>query len=220
MNRFSNKTILIADDLTSNRKILEFLLEKRGYRTIGVNSGYDCLKEARNGKPNLLLLDIMMPDISGIDVCKRLRADSATAMIPIIFVTAATDDLTLSKAFDAGGNDYIKKPINGIELIKRVQAVFEQEKFIETNREEEKLRSVLSMSGTICHELNQPLQFISGNCQLLLMDLEKGSPAYNRVIKMKEQIDRLSDMTKKLTHISRVETRSYVGDTKILSIGK
>ncbi len=220
MTQFSNKTILIADDLTTNRKMLQFLLEKRGYRTIGVNSGYACLQEARNRKPDLLLLDIMMPDISGIDVCKRLRADSATGMLPIIFVTAATDDLTLSKAFDAGGNDYIRKPINGIELTKRVQAIFEQEKFIETNREEEKLRGVLAMSGTICHELNQPLQFISGNCQLLLMDLEKGSPAYNRVTKMKEQIDRLGDMTKKLTQISRVETRSYVGDTKILSIGK
>ncbi len=218
MTRFSDKTILIADDLTSNRKMLEFLLEKIGYRTIGVNSGHDCLREARNRKPNLLLLDIMMPDISGIEVCKRLRADAATTMLPIIFVTAATDDQTLSKAFDAGGNDYIRKPINTIELTKRVQAVFEHEKLIETNRAEETLRGALSMSGTICHELNQPLQYISGACQILLMDLDKGSPAYNRVVKMKEQIDRLGEMTKKLMQINKVETRSYVGDTKILSL--
>ena len=220
MTQFYNKTILIADDVATNRKMLEFLLEKIGYQTIGVSSGYDCLQEARTRKPDLLLLDIMMPDISGIDVCKRLRADSATRMIPVIFVTAATDNLTLSNAFDAGGNDYIRKPINGIELTKRVQAVFEHEKLIETNREEEKLRGILSMSGTICHELNQPLQYISGACQLLLMDLEKGSPAYNRVIKMKEQVDRIGEMTKKLMQINKTETRSYVGDTRILSIGK
>ncbi len=218
MTRFSDKTILIADDLTNNRKMLEFLLEKIGYRTIGVNSGHECLREARNGKPNLLLLDIMMPDISGIEVCKRLRADAATATLPIIFVTAATDDQTLSKAFDAGGNDYIRKPINGIELTKRVQAVFEHEKLIETNRAEQTLRGALSMSGTICHELNQPLQYISGACQILLMDLDKGSPAYNRVVKMKEQIDRLGEMTKKLMQINKVEARSYVGETKILSL--
>lgn len=220
MTRSYNKTILIADDLATNRKMLEFLLQKTGYRTIGVNSGYDCLKEARSKKPDLLLLDIMMPDISGIDVCKRLRADAATEMMPVIFVTAATDDLTLSNAFDAGGNDYIRKPVNGIELTKRVQAVFDQEKIIETNREDEKLRGILSMSGTICHELNQPLQYISGACQILLMDLERGSPAYNRVIKMKEQVDRIGEMTKKLMQINKVEARSYVGDTKILVIGK
>ncbi len=220
MTHFRSKTILIADDLATNRKMLEFLLGKIGYRTVGVSSGYDCLKEARNRRPDLLLLDIMMPDISGIDVCKRLRADSATELMPVIFVTAATDDQTLSNAFDAGGNDYIRKPINAMELTKRVQAVFEHEKLIETNREEEKLRGALSMSGTICHELNQPLQYISGNCQLLLMDLAKGSPAYNRVIKMKEQVDRMGEMTRKLMQISKAETRDYVGDTRILSIGK
>jgi DNA-binding response OmpR family regulator len=160
----------------------------------------------------------MMPDVSGIDVCRKLRSDSRMGPVPIIFVTAVTDDHTLSKAFDAGGNDYIRKPVNKIELIKRVQAVFDHEALMKKNQEEEKLKSVLSMSGTICHELNQPLQYLLGVSQLLLMDLEKSTPAFQKVTKMKAQIDRMGEITKKLMYLNRVEACSYLGDTRIFSI--
>ena len=140
----------------------------------------------------------------------------------LIFVTSATDDNTLSRAFDAGGNDYIRKPVNRIELVKCVEAAFVQETLANKNKEEETLRSVLSMSETICYEINQPLQYISGISQLLLMDLEKGSKAYEKVTKMKTQIDRMGEITKKLMQINRVDAVSYLGDTDLIhrQIGK
>lgn len=218
MTGFANKTILVVDDSSTNRKLLELLLQKTGYRTVSATCGYECLQMVRNSKPDLILLDIQMEDISGIEVCKRLRADSLARMTPVIFVTAATDYQTLSKAFDAGANDYIRKPVNAIDLTKRVQAVFEHEKLVEIDREDQKLRGVIAMSGTVCHELNQPLQYIAGSCQILLMDLEKGSPSYNRVVKMKEQIDRLGELTKKLMEMNRMETRDYVGGSQIIAL--
>ncbi|MEZ4550889.1 MAG: response regulator [Desulfobacterales bacterium] len=202
----------------TNRKMLQSMLEKNGYRTIAVDSGYSCIQTARDQEPDLIVLDIFLPDISGISVCRKLRNDLGLNAMPIIFVTAATDDDTLSRAYEAGGSDYIRKPVNKIELIKRVQAVFDGQTLGERKKEEEKLRSVLSMSGTICHELSQPLQYISGMAQLLLNDLEKGSAAHQKVDKMKTQIDRIAEITKKLLHLNRVDACTYIGDTKILSL--
>ncbi len=220
MRNQSQKTILITDDQKTNRRMLQLMLKKNGYLTIEAASGFDCIRAVKEQNPDLILLDIMMPDISGIDVCRRLRNDVRVAMIPILFVTAATDDRTLSHAFDAGGNDYVRKPINKVELLKRIQAVFDLEKLIQKDKDEEKLQSVLSMSGTICHELNQPLQYISGASQLLLMDLDRNTPAYEKVSKMKTQIDRMGEITKKLMRITRVDAVNYLGGTKILSINR
>ena len=213
-----SKTILVVDDMRTNRSMIEFMLQKNGYRTLSAASGIECIQMATSKQPDLILLDIMMPDLDGIAVCRRLRNDPRTGSLPIIYVTSDTDDNTLSRAFDAGGNDYIRKPINKIELIKRVQAAFLNETLAQKNKEEEKLRSVLSMSGTICHEINQPLQYISGISQLLLMDLKPGTPAYEKIVKMKAQIDRMGEITKRLMKVSRVDAVSYVGDTKILSL--
>lgn len=217
-NPSSSKKILIVDDSSTNLKILYHILLKNGFQVISAENGYDCIQMTVNQKPDLVLLDIMMPEIDGIEVCRRLRKDSRIDHIPIIFVTAATDDNTLSKAFDAGGSDYIRKPINRVELLKRIQAAFAHEALMEKNREEEKLRGVLSLSGTICHEINQPLQYISGVSQLLMMDLDKNSSAYEMVAKMKTQVDRLGEITNKLMKLNKVDEIGYVGDTKILSL--
>ncbi len=217
-NYLTKKKILIVDDTTTNLKLLYHILQNNNFQVISAENGYDCIKATVNQKPDLVLLDIMMPDIDGIEVCRRLRSDSRVGHLPIIFVTAATDDMTLSRAFDAGGSDYIRKPVNRVELLKRIQAAFDHEALIQKNQEEEKLRSVLSLSGTICHEINQPLQYISGVSQLLMLDLEKGSPSYEMVVKMKSQVDRLGEITRKLMKINKVDEISYIGDTRILSL--
>lgn len=218
VKHLSQKKILIVDDSETNLKILYHLLIQKGFQVISAQNGHDCIRMTLDQKPDLLLLDIMMPEIDGIEVCRRLRSDSRVAYLPIIFVTAATDDHTLSKAFDAGGSDYIRKPVNRVELLKRIQAAFVHEELQEKNREEETLRSLLSLSGTICHEINQPLQYISGVSQLLLMDLDKKSPSYEKVVKMKTQVDRLGDITRKLMKINKVKEVDYVGDTRIFSL--
>ncbi len=214
----SQKKILIVDDSSTNLKLLHHILLNNRFQVISAENGYDCIQATVNHKPDLVLLDIMMPDIDGIEVCRRLRNDSRVSHLPIIFVTAATDDMTLSRAFDAGGSDYIRKPVNRVELLKRIQAAFVHEALMLKNQEEQKLRSVLSLSGTICHEINQPLQYISGVSQLLMLDLEKSSPSYEMVVKMKTQVDRLGEITRKLMKINKVDEVGYIGDTKILSL--
>lgn len=218
LKNFPPKKILIVDDSLPNLTLLYHLLQKNGFQAIKAQNGYECIQATVNQKPDLVLLDIIMPDIDGIEVCRRMRNDSRIAHLPIIFVTAATDDTTLSRAFDAGGSDYIRKPVNKIELLKRIQAAFVHEELMQKNRDEEKLRGVLSLSGTICHEINQPLQYISGVSQLLMMDLEKNTPTYEMVVKMKSQVDRLGEITQKLMQINKIDEVNYLGDTKMLSL--
>ena len=163
----SKQKLLIVDDVPVNIKILEKILEPE-YGTGFATNGQDALSIARSeDPPDLILLDIMMPEFNGYEVCRALKQDDGTKDIPVIFVTAETDDGTLKKALEAGGTDYVRKPVNRIELLARVKAALDQQSLTRRLLEEEKLRGVLEMAGAICHELNQPMQAISGYADLL-----------------------------------------------------
>jgi len=113
------KTILIVDDTVSNLDILIELLND--YDIIDATNGEDAIEIAQNEKIDLLLLDIMMPNMDGYEVCKRLKENHTTKNIPIIFITAKTDEASIEKAFDIGGTDYITKPFLPKELLARVK---------------------------------------------------------------------------------------------------
>jgi len=114
MTDMSEKTILIVDDDASNLAILYELLTM--YDRLTASSGEEALELARINKPDLILLDIMMPEMDGIEVARRLKENRQTAKIPIIFVTAKTDVSSFVNGFDAGGDDYITKPYDAIAL--------------------------------------------------------------------------------------------------------
>ena len=145
----SGKKILVTDDNPVNRLILKELLEAKGYNIIESDSGEDCIRKAKCDAPDLILLDIMMPEISGIEVCKILRQNPETKKIPVIFVTANTQNSTLNDAFEAGGTDYVRKPVNRIELQARIKSALLQQEFNKKIIEDEKLKSVLEMTGGI-----------------------------------------------------------------------
>ncbi len=114
-----NKTILIVDDTTSNLDILGDLLEH--YDVIDAISGEDALDILVDEKVDLILLDIMMPNMDGYEVCRRIKSNSDTKDIPIIFITAKTDEDSIEKAYDIGGTDYVTKPFRPKELLSRVK---------------------------------------------------------------------------------------------------
>lgn len=216
----TGKTILVADDELINIKFLQKILEKNGLRTITATCGQECIEKAKKFRPDLILLDVRMPVMDGLEVCRVMNKGPGAVNIPVIFVTGDTDDLTLKAAFEAGGTDYVRKPVNRIELMARVNSVFSHMEMVKKNTEDEKLKGTLEMAGTVCHELNQPLQYISGASQLLSMDLAKDDPLRERIAKIKEHVDKMALITKKLMGITSVEERDYVGETKILEIDK
>ncbi|NPA65852.1 MAG: response regulator [Epsilonproteobacteria bacterium] len=113
--------VLIVDDTKENLKIVEKILQMAGYTTECCRSGIDALRTVKKKDFDLILLDIMMPDMSGLEVCRFLKIDSKTSSIPVIFLTADTHKETITKAYKVGGSDYLKKPFYKEELLARVQ---------------------------------------------------------------------------------------------------
>jgi len=217
----SGSTILLVDDSPVSSMVVSLILKKNSdYRTVRIWDGTACIKKAKEVKPDLILLDIQMPGMNGIEVCKVLKKDEETCDIPVIFVTANTDDETLKEAFESGGTDYVRKPVNKIELLARAKSVLLHKKLEKKLLEEEKLSGVLEMAGAICHELNQPMQVVSGYSELLMMDMEKDNLAYTYIKMVKEQTNKMGSITRKLMSITKYETQDYIKGSKIIDINK
>jgi CheY-like chemotaxis protein/MinD-like ATPase involved in chromosome partitioning or flagellar assembly len=123
-----SKRILIVDDDLESLKLISLMLERRGYKVISVHSGQQALLTAETEKPDLAILDIMMPGLDGIEVCQRMRSDPRTASIPVIMFTARTLVGDRVAGFHAGADDYLTKPIHPSELVARVEALLQRSK--------------------------------------------------------------------------------------------
>ncbi len=116
--------ILVADDNAQNRELLEAYMEElEGVTTISAADGQEALAKVESEKPDLILLDIMMPRMSGYEVCKKLKSDPATKDIPIIIVTALHETGDIERGVDVGTNDFITKPVNRTDLLARVRSL-------------------------------------------------------------------------------------------------
>ena len=114
-------SILIVDDSLNNLLLLELILSRKGYKVEAASSGQLALDSVDLAQPDLILLDIMMPDMDGYEVCSRLKASDRTRGIPIIFLSAVVEASEKVKAFNAGGADYITKPFQTVEVVARVE---------------------------------------------------------------------------------------------------
>ena len=115
--------ILVVDDDVDVAKTIELNLTQGGYQAVIANNGHEALQSAQVERPDLVLLDIAMPEMDGIEVCRRLRASPATASIPILFLTVSKDIKTKIDGFNAGADDYLVKPFDLQELNLRVKAL-------------------------------------------------------------------------------------------------
>ena len=117
--------ILLVDDEPTNLILLEELLQLKGYTTMSAACGAEALSMARQGKPDLILLDVMMPEMDGFEVCERLRQDDDLKTIPIIFITALNDDSSRLKGLEMMADDYLTKPFNSRLLLAKVENILQ-----------------------------------------------------------------------------------------------
>ena len=212
--------ILIVDDTPANITIIANFI-KPDFSIRVATSGPEALKILQSGwKPDLVLLDIVMPKMDGIEVCEIIRNDSILKEIPVIFITANTEDEVLASAFEAGGNDYIRKPVNKVELTTRIKAIFDQKKLAETIRAEEKLTGALEMAGAICHEMGQPLQSILTCAEIFMQEFDQGDKQYGLAKILAEQSKSMAEISKKLQKITSYSTKKYLGRTTIIDLDK
>lgn len=130
--------ILIADDNDANREILGRLLEARGYDVALANDGEEALACVRSKLPDLVLLDVMMPKMDGFEVCHRLKADKNLPFMPIILVTARADSKDVVRGLEAGGDEYVTKPIDQAALVARVRSALRIKELHDTVHEQSK----------------------------------------------------------------------------------
>jgi len=146
-------SILIVDDTPANVLLLEKMLTQRGYKTQSVMIGKLALEAARAEPPDLILLDIAMPEMNGFEVCEQFKADSMLKEIPIIFISALHETIDKVKAFSAGGVDYVTKPFQFEEVYARIQTHLQLRRL-------EKLRD--DLTHMVVHDLRNPLSVIFG----------------------------------------------------------
>jgi class 3 adenylate cyclase len=124
-------TILVVDDTPQNVRLLDAILTPRGYTVVGAASGQQALELIAAQPPDLILLDIMMPGMDGHEVCRRLRTDPRTALLPVVMVTASGDQNKV-KALESGADDFIPKPVNQTELLARVRSLLRIKAYYDT----------------------------------------------------------------------------------------
>ncbi len=172
----SEYKILIVDDVMSNVLLLKVLLTNEKFSIVTANNGRQALEQVGSEKPDLVLLDVMMPDLSGFEVAQQLKARPETSDIPIIFLTALNSTTDIVKGFQVGANDFISKPFNKEELIIRVthQISLVAAKRIIERKTIELQRTIAGrdkLYSVIAHDLRSPIGSIKMVLNMLIMKL-------------------------------------------------
>ncbi len=119
----SRPVVLVAEDDPDILQLVAFRLERAGYEVIQATDGEEALRLVTERQPDLAVLDVMMPKVTGYDVTRQIRENQATSQIPVILLTARVQEADVARGFEAGADDYIKKPFSPQELRSRVQAI-------------------------------------------------------------------------------------------------
>jgi phosphoserine phosphatase RsbU/P len=204
--------VLIADDDADSRKLLAELLLRWGHEVTSVADGqeaWDIL--AGQNAPRLIILDWIMPRIDGVELCRRLRKKDSRNPPYIILLTSKSKPQDTVTALEAGANDYIMKPYDFDEFRARVQVGCRVLDLQTQLRNHERLRGVLLMAGTVCHEMNQPLQTVLASAEFLLANLPPEDPRHTAAVTIRDGVKRLGDVTHRIMNITEARTHEYLG---------
>jgi len=204
--------VLVVDDESQFCELIRGALEPRGYQVAEAHSGAEALASVAAAPPDVVLLDVLIPGIDGIEVCRRLKADPPTAMLPVIMVTAQSDRRNRLAGIDAGAADYLGKPIDLPDLALRVRNTVTAKRLADEVRENlsrlrdlEHLRD--SLTHMIVHDLNSPLAAIIGSLELLQLYATAAAPKLDPAV-----LDRclacalqMNDLIASLLDLSRLE---------------
>lgn len=237
-----NFKILIVDDLPKNIMVLGNNLMNENYQIAYARSGKEAIELTKTNDFDLLLLDIMMPEMDGYETCKRILANPKTAKTPVIFITAKNDYDSIVKGFEAGAKDYVTKPFNSFELLARVKTHLELKQSrkdlevlnanLETKVEErtnqlkkanEKLTRLdsakSSFLGIISHEIRTPLNGIFGSVEML-SDMHSDEDSKEIIEMISESAERLLTFSELSTLITELNIDNYNLNKGILNLAE
>jgi len=216
------KKILVIDDLPENVFMLQDRLEHEGFEVLTAYDGYTGIEKTLKELPDLILLDIMMPDLTGLEVCKLLVNDPATKNIPIILVTAKSGAEDIREGLEAGAFDYIKKPFNRIELLARVNSALKLSEVHKLLLESEKRDTFFATVVTANHKIKQPLTLLSLSSAAIKRELSKDEISKDGVLKRVKYIDiavkEITDVLNQLNAIKDPILSEYTSNIKMIKV--
>ena len=190
----TNPTILVVDDTEDNLDLLEFALKRKPVQMLRANSGKECLRLAAQHHPDVILLDIQMPEMDGFETLKLLRSSRKSADIPVIFLTAKRKDaLSIEQGLLLGAEEYLTKPIDTDELLVRTRSLVRLKKM-----EIELERTKADFMAMLIHDMRSPIGGISSILELLEEPLLRGEPVQEV---HRELLTSAEEATKRLLHL-------------------
>ncbi len=216
------KKILVVDDLPENVFMLQDRLEHEGYEVITAYDGETGMEKANSELPDLILLDVMMPGITGFEVCKALVNDPKTRNIPIILVTAKVGAEDTKEGLEAGAFDYIKKPFNRIELLARVNSALKLSEAQKLLIKVEKQSVFAATVVTANHKIKQPLTLMNLSAAAIKRELGKEPISKEAVTKRLAYIElaikEINDVLNNMNSIKDPTLSEYTKNIKMINV--
>src|SRR5712671_240096 len=204
-------TVLVVDDEPKNVMLLQDLLESRGYTVLSASDGDKGLDLARERIPDVVLLDVMMPRLNGFDVCRKLKAEQKTAMIPVLLVTSLDARQDRLAGIGAGANDFITKPIDSGDFLLRVRnAVATKRLHDRVSHQLQRLQELEAARDTlthmVVHDLRSPLTGLRGYLELLRAVANGNAEVAEYASEADAIAKRLTEMISQVLDMSRLES--------------
>ncbi|MEY3868855.1 MAG: hypothetical protein RLZZ338_2746 [Cyanobacteriota bacterium] len=221
MSTNSHHSVLVVDDEPNNFDVVEFILFTEGYKLNYATSGAKALTFLETSQPDVILLDVMMPEMDGIEVCRQIKAHPLWRYIPVVMVTALNSKEDLARALNTGADDFISKPVSPVELRARVRSMLrikqqhdalesllkDKEALLEKQAASLQLRQ--DMSDMVVHDLRNPLTVILMSCELLKRtNLEEKQ--FNKVQKISQSANRLQSLIDSLLMMAKLEAGKFL----------
>ncbi len=231
----NNQRVLVVDDVLKNIQVIGTMLREQGYMVSIAQSGEEALNLCEKEPPDLILLDIMMPGMDGFEVCRKLKAEEATANIPVIFLTGLTGMENKIHGFNIGVVDYVTKPVEAKELLARINTHLtvsslqrelaesnelleekvelrtqELAKMDEALRHAQKMEAIGTLAGGIAHDFNNVLNVILGYSELLEHDLPEGSNKKNFAEAIRSAALRAADLIRQILTFSKQQEHEHL----------
>jgi len=219
MQEAGKASILIVDDVAENIQVAANVLKHEGYRMAFATGGKRALELCRANPYDLILLDVMMPEMDGFAVCRQLRKEAATARVPVIFLTAKTEPEDIVQGFEAGGTDYVTKPFNGPELLARVRThigLWRSElELRQMNAEKDRFLTLIS------HELKRPFVGLKGVLSMASEQFDElERPTLREYVTLAYQAaDNLDKLLDNLARWADVQTKAIPAFPRELELG-
>lgn len=209
-------TILIVDDEPDNFEVVEILLFKDGYHLHYVSSGREAIAQIETIDPDLILLDVMMPEMDGIETCEHLKAHPTGQHIPVLMLTALSQKEDLARCLAAGADDFLSKPVNGLELRARVKSMLRIKQQYDYLQDLLQIRE--DLTSAIVHDLRNPLTTVVMSSEILKM-----TPLNERQMKHAQRIvesaQRLRTMIDNILLLARLQSNQVSLECQSLDLG-